>query len=162
MLQLAPPSKRSRKHIPETTAKHLPTHLGFSSSCSALPGSAEPQERASLWTPCPGRQQGQGQEGWPRLQLSAQSHPALQEGAQVLILPSQSSPTSAQPTPYMFCGSWPKYPGAAQPFITLIFLLFFSVFQHFLLHTDYPIMKCNLYIKSICSLLTMKLCHIYT
>lgn len=45
-----------------------------------------------------------------------------------LILPSQSSPTSIQPTPYMFCGSWPKYPGAVQPFTTLILSLCFSVF----------------------------------
>lgn len=66
-----------------------------------------------------------------------------------LISPSQSSPTSIQPTPYMSCGSRPKYPGAAQPFTTLIFSLFF---QCFLVHTDYSTMKYNLYTTSILQL----------
>lgn len=103
---------------------------------SGARGGSRDRDRAPL-----GRRDGHGSSSVPRATQPFRRVP------KALILTSQSSSTSIQPTPYTFCGSWPKYPGAAQPFPTLIFSLFFSVFQCFVVHTDYPIMKYNLYIK---------------
>lgn len=65
-----------------------------------------------------------------------------------LIFPSQSLPTSIQPTPNMFCGSWPnilELHSHLQHFTT--FPYFFSCFS---VHAE--IMKYNLYTRSILQL----------